>query len=120
MGQLPAGSLNRMITVQRKVEGRDELGQPLISWVNHLTGVRANIRTITGTAFANQEFEAGGGQHARVTVSIRIRYARAATIDEGMRVLFKDRVYEIHQVLRDEDHREWADLGCTTGVSTGG
>ena len=116
MGKLPAGKLNRQITIQRKTRMRDAAGQTIDNWVNHAR-VWANFKTITGSAFSNQEFISGDVEVDRVVTSIRIRYREDLKSD--MRVVYRGKYYDIKAVLPDEEFREYLDISVSEGANLG-
>lgn len=101
---MQAGTLNRRTTLQRQIQGVDEIGQPMDIWQD-VAKPWANIKNLNGT-----ETIKAGAETAIVKASIRIRYRTG--IDAGMRVLHKTVVYEIKAVLPDEAGREYVDLVC--------
>lgn len=116
MGKVAAGRLNRRVTFQRKTLTTDDWGQPIESWADVAT-VWANVRTISGVGFVNNEFQAGGSEVSRTTASIRIRKRNDITHD--MRVLVGSSIYDIRAVLPDEEGDEYMDLACSIGASEG-
>lgn len=114
---IAAGPLNKKVTIQRRdSEAKDSWGQPTGEWKDVAVSVWASIRTLSGSGFINQEFVAGGAEISRATASIRIRKRSGITHD--MRVLHKDVVYDIKQVLPDPDGI-YIDLACATGANKG-
>lgn len=99
-----AGTLNRKITIQRRVTGVDPIGQP-IDTTEDIATVWANIRHTSGL-----EAIKGGAETSIVKASIRIRYR--ADIDASMTVLHGSKVYQIKAVLPDEAGRDYLDLVC--------
>ena len=118
MGVLQAGRLNKRVTLQRRASapGRDAWGQPSAPWEKVAT-VWANVQTVNGRTFVNQESTAAGGEIARATTSIRIRKRRG--IDPTMRVIYGGQVYEIKAVLPDEEGDEFVDLAVSAIVNEG-
>lgn len=99
-----AGTLNSFVTVEYRSGEQDEAGQPVDEWVE-LAGMWANIKNRTGaeTIRADQESSV-------VRTSIRVRYREDITAD--MRVVHRERVYEIKAVLPAEDDLDRVDLVC--------
>ncbi len=114
MGKLAAGSLNRRITIQMRKVGKDTWGQVHNDWQIVVTDLPANISTQTGLGAVGSEFVSGGGEQSRATASIRIRYRTDITSD--MRVVYQEKTYDIHNVLPDEDGREYCDLVVSQGA----
>ena len=99
-----AGTLNRKITIRRRVTGVDPIGQP-IDTTETVATVWANIRHTSGL-----EAIKGGAEASIVKSSIRIRYR--AGIDASMTVLHGVTTYQIKAVLPDEAGRDYLDLVC--------
>jgi SPP1 family predicted phage head-tail adaptor len=123
MGAVYAGRLNQRITLQSKVAGFDDWGQPTESWIDVHSRLPASIKTINGSGFVNQEFQAGDIEVSRATASFRIRYVEP--VDAAMRIIhhrlprYPDRIYEVRVVLPDEVAQEFIDLGCAVGANQG-
>lgn len=109
-----AGSLRHRVTIQYPDATRDDYGQPIVTW-RDLATVWANVKNMTGTAFARMEFETAGVEVSRATTSIRIRMRDDVTHD--MRVKHRGRLYEIKAVLNDEDWLDTTHLACTAVAS---
>lgn len=116
MGDVFSGRLNQRVTLQRKVDGTDDWGQPTEAWVEVFT-TWASIKTINGSGFVNQEFAAGDTEVSRATASIRMRFRD--DIDAAMRVMYRGKAYDIKVVLPDEVNREFVDLGVAVGANQG-
>lgn len=120
MGKVAAGKLNKRVALQRKVTTQDSFGQPVETWTT-LATVWAHIKTITGTGFVNQEFQAGGTEVSRATASIRIR----REVHDRLQLTHADRVvhgsviYDIRAVLLDEEDNEYVDIGAANGANQG-
>lgn len=111
---LAAGSLNRQIRIQEKIDGHDAAGQPTKVWADFLS-TWANVRGQTGVGTI---VGAQGDIASAVTqYSFRIRYRQG--LDAGMRVLLDGAPYDITSVQMDEDRREWTDLVCNRGANDG-
>jgi SPP1 family predicted phage head-tail adaptor len=103
-----AGPLNRRVTIQRRIGGKDAAGQPIDSWADVAT-VWANVSGSTGMS----TIKAGGDVDVALKrYSIRIRFRDG--LDEGMRVVQGATVFEIQEVRMDYAGREWTDLVCRT------
>lgn len=110
---LAAGTLNRRITIQRRTDGTDEAGGPLLTWVD-VASVWANVAGATGLNTIKNSSDVAG---AIKRYSIRIRYREG--LDEGMRVVLGGLLFDVQEVRMDFAGREWTDLVCTQGVSDG-
>ena len=96
--------LNRRITVQQRVAGADEIGQPSTTWQN-LVSLWANIHNENGTQKIKSDKEI-----SIVNTSIRIRYR--SDLNAGMRVTCEGIIYEIKAILPDKERQEYVDFVC--------
>lgn len=104
MATLRAGSLNRKVTIQQQGEGQDEIGQPVMGWMD-VAQVWANIAAKSGLETASSDTQVSTARY-----SIRIRYRPGVTA--AMRVVHGAAVYQIDAVLHDEANRQHTDLVC--------
>lgn len=116
MGKVAAGSLNKRITIERRVSTTDSWGQPTEAWETIAT-VLADIRTVSGLAAIRNEMQVGGTEVSRTPVSIRIR--KRSGIDHTMRVVYQSSIFEIRDVLTDFERGEYMDLVCAVGAREG-
>lgn len=105
-----AGRLRHRVTIQRKGEGKDELGQPVEGWEDVAT-VWAEVTGLSG-----REYIASGGEQSEVSMQILMRYR--AGIDETMQVIHPPptgggETYEIISALPDARRRQLT-LMCKT------
>lgn len=113
---MKAGSLSRRITIQSRVAGVDEAGQPTLTWADHVS-VWADIRGATGMGAIRASEPRDGVAVELNNYSIRIRYRTG--LDAGMRVLVGSDVFDVKQVRMDMAGREWTDLVCEVGGNDG-
>lgn len=99
-----AGTLNSFVTVKYRTSGQDAAGQPFDTWVE-LASMWANVKNRSGAESIRADQEA-----SVVRTSIRVRYREDITAD--MRVVHRERVYEIKAVLPAEDDLDRVDLVC--------
>lgn len=99
-----AGSRNRRVSIQRRVSGQDEIGQPVELW-EEVARPWASVRHVSGV-----EAIKNGADASVVRASIRILYRHG--IDAGMRVVLGFSTYDIKAVLPDEQDRNGIDLVC--------
>jgi SPP1 family predicted phage head-tail adaptor len=106
--------LDKRVTLQRLVDGKDSSGAITQVWANVVTAgdgkVWARVRDMTG-----RQFVAAGATQNAVSTEIRIRQ-RAGVIPK-MRVLYGAGIYDIEAAL-GRDGR-WIDLMCTQGLNNG-
>ena len=96
--------MNDRITLQRRAEGEDILGQPVDTWPD-IASVWAHVRFMPGT-----EVLRAGAETSIVKCSIRIR-ARA-DIDSSARVLYKAKTYDIKSAPPDDRDPRFMFLVC--------
>lgn len=100
-----AGTLNRLVIIQRRGPAANEWNEPLPNvWVD-VCKPWANIKHLSGSETIKAD-----AVTSTVRASIRIRYR--AGLDAGMRVLHGATVYAIKAVMPDEVRREHVDLVC--------
>ena len=101
---MQSGRLKHFVTIQRRSETQDAIGQPVVAWVQ-VAQVFADIRHQSGLEAVRADAPV-----STVKASVRIRYRTG--IDAGMRVLHRGVVYNITAVLPDEVGRQHVDLAC--------
>lgn len=99
-----AGKLNTLVVILAPSSSQDAIGQPVQTW-NTLATVFANVRNLTG-----MEAIRGGAEVSITKASVRINYR--ADVTATMRVQVGTALYEIKDVLPDEENRERIDLAC--------
>lgn len=114
MHAVRAGALNRRVTIQKRVQGQDDWGQPIDTWQDVAT-VWANIAGQTGLGTITRMQDNVTASVDRY--SIRIRFREDVTF--GMRVLGDGRIFDIRQVRMDFAGRDYTDLVCELGGSEG-
>lgn len=88
---------NSRIIIRARVDGADELGQPLQTWATVAT-LWANIRHISGAAAIKADALTS-------TVRASISVSKRDGIEAGMQALHGSTVYDIKAVLPDEENR---------------
>jgi len=111
-----AGRLRHRGALQRRVPGRDALGQPLPDQWEDVETLPMEIRDLEG-----RELLAAGAEHAEVTTEILMRFYPGVTA--AMRVVHRPpsgngEVYDIQAPLADTKRRQ-LQLLCSRGVSDG-
>lgn len=97
-----ASQLRHRVTLQTLSAGRDEIGQPLITWLDTAV-LWADVRYLSGLSAIK-----AGADVSMSKVSIRMRH-RAA--NAGQRIVYGNEVFEIDAVLPD-GNRQWIDCVC--------
>ncbi len=85
-------ALNHRISLQRRAEGADALGQPVTTW-SELAQVWADIRHMTGLQAIKAD-----AQLSTVRASVRVRTRN--DLAAGLRVVHGATVYEVRAVLK--------------------
>lgn len=111
---LSAGRLRHRIRIEKPVYEQDPVtGEMVKGWSLVADKVPAAIEPLSV-----REFIAARSYQSEVTARIVIR--RRAEIDATMRILHRDRVYNIRGVLSDPDSGlEYLTLPCSEGVNDG-
>lgn len=117
---IAAGSLRRLVRIERRETGTDDAGQPNGAWVEVAT-VWADPRGQTGMgSITRNQDNVGASINA---YSFRIRFRRG--LDQGMRLFeLEDGVpvgdpFDIKNVRMDLAGREWTDVICEQGGGDG-
>lgn len=109
-----SAGMDKRVTLQRRNEGQDATGAPLIGWVNVITTGDGKLWASITDLAGRQYVAAKAGQN-EVLTTIRIR--KRAGVIAAMRVLYGSDVYDIEAVL--EVAGQWLDLMCKKGASNG-
>lgn len=96
------GKLDKRVTIEKKVSGRDAAGEPRDVWEKVKT-IWANVRFERGS-----EFIRNNKNTAVTRASIRVRYRE--DVDEGMRIVYGKRILNIVNILPDENEKKWLDI----------
>lgn len=94
---LPAGNLDRRITIEQATKTRGSAGSERLTW-STLIEVWAEKRDVSA-----RELMTSGVQLSEATTAFRIRWREGIT--PGMRVLYDGRVYDIQAVLEPPNTR---------------
>lgn len=100
------GTRRHLVQIQKKVAGRDTIGQPSTTWSDFGPKEHADIRFLRGL-----EAVRAGAQASSANVSIRIHRFRL-DLTSDMRVVHAGVVYSIQSVLPDMQRRRHVDLQC--------
>jgi len=109
-----ASTMTDRIIIERPETTRDEIGQPIDSWVNVAT-VWANVLFVNGRTYSS-EFISAQKEVDKTVASMRIGWRLDITTQ--MRVRFRGDIYNIQAVLPDANH-QFVDLAVHTGVNNG-
>ncbi|WP_110685079.1 phage head closure protein [Salinicola aestuarinus] len=110
---MQAGKLRHRVQLQKKDQRQDPYsGEMLDDWQTTAT-VWASVEPLSV-----REFIAAGAERAAVTTRIVIRYRAGVTAQ--MRIVHRDRIYNIQGVQPDpRSGREYLTLPCVEGVNDG-
>ena len=101
---MKAGALDQRIVIERLVEGYDELGQPINTWLPIITTWAAV------TPLVGREYIAAGTLLSEVTARVRMRYRPGITPAD--RVSHGGTVYGIEAVIDVHSSRRELHLMC--------
>lgn len=111
---IAAGSLTRLVTIEKRSGAVDDANQPLDDW-QPFAEIWTQPRGNTGMAAIRQNAEGVAGTMGRY--SFRCRYRE--DLDDTMRLTYAGVVMDITEIRQDFDRKEWTDIVCTLGVSRG-
>lgn len=101
---MKAGALDQRIVIERLVEGYDELGQPINTWLP-IVQTWAHVQPLVG-----REYLAAGALLSEVTARVRMRYRPGITAAD--RVIHDGKVYGITSVADVHSSRRELQLQC--------
>lgn len=99
------GKLKHRINIQGQSTEQDDFGAPIKDWSSVLT-CWASIQ-----AASSKEVYAASGYTSSLSHKIVIRYPSVA-ITSAMRVVYRDRVYQIQAAIDPDESREELQLMC--------
>ena len=103
-----SGELKQSIYIQKQVEtGRDSLNNPIVDWQpfnGNPQPVYASIQERYGTERFDEETNQ---RYTTTTYNFRVRYFEVVGIDESMRIISNNLVYQIKAILPDHQRREY-------------
>ncbi|WP_164906074.1 phage head closure protein [Gudongella oleilytica] len=89
------GRLRQRIVIEESIAGRDSFGAETSGWIQ-FAKVWADVAPVSG-----REFLAFKQINAEISTKVTIRYLAGVTTE--MRVLFKDRIFEINSIINIEE-----------------
>jgi len=104
------GEIRHRVDLQTRADTADGSGGFTSGWTTSKT-VSAKIEPVSA-----REVQFAGKVKARVTHKITIR--KQASVVSHMRVLFQDKVFEIHGVRELDFSNRWLVLDCEEGVAS--
>lgn len=111
---MKSGKLRHRIIIQDNQQLQDQLtGEPIDNWVTIADKVPAEIAPLSG-----HEFIGAQSEQSEITAHITIRYRQG--VKAKMRILHKERIYNIQAVLNDNKSGiEYLTLPVSEGVNNG-
>lgn len=108
-----AGDLRHRVELQRPVFSQDPVtGEMTPAWVE-VAKIYAAIESLSA-----RDFLAAAAAQSKVSARIVIRYR--AGIDPTMRIVYRDKIYNIEGVLADpKSGLDYLTLPCSEGVNDG-
>lgn len=100
-----AGDLRHRVTLQKPVYSQDEFGQPENNWEDIVT-VWAKIEDISGREY----FIAQQAPTAQVSTRIIVRWRSG--VRPEMRIVHKDRIFDIKAAFDPESRKRWLHVMC--------
>lgn len=105
-----AGAMREVVRLQNQTTVQDGTGQPRLVW-GELATRRAEMTQTPGT-----ETTAGPGRVARVPTEFRIRYPREFAVTPKLRLVHRDRVFNIISASDPDGRRVDMVLTCEEQV----
>ena len=96
--------LRHKAMLQRLVEARGEMGNPIEVWQEAGKPVACLAVDLSG-----REYREGQKEETEITATIQMRFCN---VDAGMRAVCEGRVYDIVAVLDREGKGRWLELQC--------
>ena len=108
-----SGKLKHRITIQERSKSQDATtGEEIKTWINFATPW-ASIEPLSV-----KDLIAAQGVKSEMTARMKIRYMDGITPD--MRILYRDKLYNIHGVLPDaKSGREYLTIPVSEGLNDG-
>lgn len=114
-----AGPINRRILIQRRAEGTDEAGQPIMGWED-VGEAWAGIANETGMGAIRSSLQGNvPASIARYSFLMRFATVQALGVDSGMRIVHDGMVFDIKGITRDLRGREKAYILTEEGGNEG-
>lgn len=108
---MEAGKLRHRITIQQRSSTQDSYGQPLVAWTDVAT-VWCAIDPLSG-----RELLAAEAVQSEITHKVVMRYRSG--INAKMRVLYGSRIFDIQNVLDENERHRTLTLLCLEGLTDG-
>ncbi|GAB3388123.1 phage head closure protein [Lysobacter fragariae] len=109
---MKSGKLRHRITIQQRVETRDEFGGVSLAWQDFAVDVPADVLTGPG-----RELRAANAPQEEIAARINFHFLPGVT--QIMRVVWDGQLFNIRSIELDRTARRETRLICTTGVNDG-
>lgn len=113
-----AGNLRHRITLQRRKQTKDELGQPSLDWVDLPGGaISADIQPMT-----SRERMVAQANQSELTHMVEIRYQAQFSDPRYMatlRIKYGNRIFNIQGSIDPDERHKSLELSCSEGLSDG-
>ena len=116
-----AGDLRRKVVIQSRTTGQDTFGQQMVTWSDYMTGVPADIQSLTG-----RELIQAQAINASITHTIAIRYASQLADPikvAAMRVVYLNagvtRYFNIVSCINVDERNKEINLMAVEGLNAG-
>jgi len=108
---MQSGQLRKRLTIQQRSTAQDSYGQPLTAW--------ADVATVWGAVepLNGRELLAAEAVQSEITHQVVMRYRPGITAK--MRVLYGSRVFDIQNVLDENERHRMLTLLCLEGLTDG-
>ncbi|WP_392552920.1 phage head closure protein [Orbus wheelerorum] len=111
---MKSGKLRHRITIQKKISSKTGTGSIKVKWED-VCKVWASVEPSSV-----KEFLTAQSIKSEVTAKIIIRYNKNIVIDSTMRILYRDKIYNIAGVLADlNSGLDYLTLPVSEGVNNG-
>lgn len=107
-----AGTLKHWITIQRREDAQNEIGEMVPAWVDVAPPLKADVRYLSG-----MESIKSGAPTSVIKASVRVR--RGIEVAANMRILEGARILDIKAALPGGQYSEYIDLTCESGANEG-
>lgn len=99
---MPAGDLNKRITIQARTETVDSMGASVVTW--------ANLATVWAAIWPVSANELIQNAQQTMIISHRIRIRYRSDILASYRIQFGTRYFHIVSIINPNEKREWLDI----------
>lgn len=113
MKTISADILKYIIKIETQETSRGDFGETSIKWVTKYNKVYAHF-----TPLSSKELLLNAQLQKETTCRFLIRHRD--DINEGDRIIFKNKIYDIKGVIEDnETQKEWLTIECSQGLNNG-